>query len=190
VSRTAEQQLIHRKLVLSKGVTSSKFVQQYATKGETMLKHSLLTAALAGMLISGASLAMAQSAAQSDNAASPSQAQGQERSERHHHQMDPAKRVEHLTKKLNLSAEQQSKIQGLLKDEQSQMQNLRQDTSTSKEDRRSKFMEVHKNTDDQIRATLNPDQQKKWDEMQSKREERMAKHHGGTDQGNGNSQPQ
>jgi Spy/CpxP family protein refolding chaperone len=82
-------------------------------------------------------------------------------------------------------------VQSLLQDEKSQMQNLRQDTSTTKEDRRSKFMEIHKNTDDQIRAALNPDQQKKWDEMQNKREERMAKHHKmGADQGTGNSQPQ
>ena len=156
-----------------------------------MLKHSLLSAALAGMLISGASLVVAQDAAQSDNSATQGQAQGQERGEGHHHQMDPAQRVQHLTKKLNLSADQQTKIQGLLQDEQSQMQNLRQDTSMSKEDRRSKFMEMHKNTDDQIRATLNADQQKKWDEMQNKREERMSKHrHGDADQGSGNSQPQ
>jgi len=153
-----------------------------------MLKHSLFTAALAGVLFSGASLAIAQDSTQSDSAAP--QTQGQESGERgHHREMDPAKRTEHLTKKLSLSAEQQSKIQGLLQDEQTQMQNLRQDTSGSQQDRRAKFMEVYKNTNDQIRASLNADQQKKWDEMQSKREERMMKHRGGSDQGS-SSQPQ
>ncbi len=70
------------------------------------------------------------------------------------------------------------------------MQNLRQVTSTPKEDRRAKFMEIHKNTDDQIRAALNADQQKKWDEMRSKREEHMQKHHGGAMDQGGSSQPQ
>jgi hypothetical protein len=33
------------------------------------------------------------------------------------------------------------------------------------------MMDIHKATNDQIRALLNPDQQKKWDEMQSRREQ-------------------
>src|SRR5690242_10422485 len=151
-----------------------------------MLKHSLLTAAFAGVLMSGASLAVAQDSTQSDSAAPQSQAQETHQG-RHHREMDPAKRTQHLTKKLNLSADQQSKVQGLLQDEQTQMEGMRQDTSGSQQDRRAKFMEVHKNTDDQIRAVLNPDQQKKWDEMLSERKDRMMKHHGASDQGD--SQP-
>ena len=154
-----------------------------------MLKYSLFTAALAGVLISGASLAMAQDSTQSGSAAP--QTQGQEAGEgQHHREMDPAKRTQHLTKKLNLSAEQQSKIQGLLQNEQTQMQNLRQDTSGSQQDRRAKFMDVAKNTNEQIRTSLNPDQQKKWDEMLSERKEHMMKHHGGSDQGSSSQPPQ
>ena len=154
-----------------------------------MFKHFLLTAAFAGVLISGASLAVAQDSTQSGSAAPQSQEQ-ESGGGRHHHEMDPAKRTQHLTKKLNLTADQQSKVQALLQDEKTQMQSMMQDTSGSQQDRRAKFMEVHKNTDDQIRATLTPDQQKKWDEMQSNREERMLKHHGGSDQGTGTQPPQ
>jgi periplasmic protein CpxP/Spy len=162
---------------------------QYQQRGETMLKHSLLTAALAGVLISGAPLAVAQDSAQSGSAAPQTQDQ-ESGGGRHHHEMDPARRAQHLTKKLDLTADQQSKVQGLLQDEKTQMQSLKQDTSGSQQDRRAKFMEVHKNTDDQIRAILTPEQQKKWDDIQSKREERMMKHHGGSDQGSSSQPPQ
>jgi len=146
-----------------------------------MLKQSILTAAIAGMLISGAA-AVARDSSQSDTTAP--QTQGQEGGAgRHHREMDPAKRTQHLAKKLNLSSEQQSKIQGLLQDEKTQMQSLKQDASSSQQDRRAKFMEIHKNTSEQIRASLNPDQQKKWDEMQSERKQRMMKHRGGSNQG-------
>ena len=41
------------------------------------------------------------------------------------------------------------------------------------------MMDIHKNTDAQIRALLDSNQQKKLDEMQAKREQRMQNHHSG-----------
>ncbi len=90
-----------------------------------------------------------------------------------HGRFDPAKRTEMLTKQLNLTSDQQSKVQDVLKSQQSQMQSLFSDTSVAPEDRRSKMMDIHKASSDQIRALLNSDQQKKWDEMQSRQEQRM-----------------
>jgi len=87
---------------------------------------------------------------------------------RGHGQPDPAKRTEMLTKQLDLTSEQQAKVLDLLKSQQSQMEKLRSDSSLSQDDRRDKMMDIHKSTTDQIHALLNPDQQKKWDEMQSK----------------------
>ena len=75
-----------------------------------------------------------------------------------------------LTKQLKLTSEQQPKVLEILKSEQSQMENLRSDSSASQEDRRSKMMEIHKTSNDQIRALLDSNQQKKWDAMQSRRE--------------------
>lgn len=154
-----------------------------------MVKNSLLVGALMGVLFSGASLAVAQDSAQSGSAAPQTQEQ-ESGGGRHHREMDPAKRTQHLTKKLDLTADQQSKVQSILQDEKTRMQNNMQDTSTSKQDRRAKFMEVHKNADDQIRAVLTPEQQKKWDDMQSQRQEHMMKHHGGADQGTSSQPPQ
>jgi hypothetical protein len=76
-------------------------------------------------------------------------------------------------------------VQDALQSQQSQMQSLRQDTSLSQQDRRAKMMDIHKNTDSQIRALLDSNQQKKWDEMQAKREQRMENHHNGA----GSNQP-
>jgi periplasmic protein CpxP/Spy len=86
-----------------------------------------------------------------------------------HRHMDPEKRTEMLTKQLKLTSDQQPKVLEILKSEQSQMESLRSDSSASQDDRRSKMMEIHKTSDDQIRGLLTPDQQKKFDEMQSRR---------------------
>jgi periplasmic protein CpxP/Spy len=51
------------------------------------------------------------------------------------------------------------------KSEQSQMESLHSDTSLSQQDRHSKMMDIHKTSSDQVRALLNPDQQKKYDAM-------------------------
>jgi protein CpxP len=92
---------------------------------------------------------------------------------------DPAKRTEMLTKQVGLTSEQQPKVLDVLKSEQSQMEKLRSDSSLSQEDRRGKMMDIHKSTNDQIRALLTADQQKKWDEMQSRREQWQGHHHDG-----------
>jgi len=62
--------------------------------------------------------------------------------------------------------------------EKSQVENLHQDSSLSQQDRRAKMMDIRNNTNSQVRALLDPTQQKKWDEMQAKREQRMQNHGG------------
>jgi len=88
-----------------------------------------------------------------------------------HGRFDPAQRTEMLTKQLKLTSDQQSKVLDILKSEQSQMENLRSDSSLSQEDRRAKMMEIRKATNDQVRALLDPGQQKKWDKMQAEHEQ-------------------
>jgi len=96
---------------------------------------------------------------------------------------DPAEMVKHLTQELNLTSDQQSKVLAILQDQQKQMQALRDDTTTAPEDRRAKFMELHKNTSSQIRAVLTDDQQKKFDDMMQKRDQGMGPRRGNS-QGN------
>jgi periplasmic protein CpxP/Spy len=148
-----------------------------------MLKQSLLILAAAG-LISIAPLASAQD---TNSQQSPP---AQENGGRHHGPPDPAKRTAELTKQLNLTSDQQPKVLAALQSEHSQMESLHQDSSLSQEDRRSKMMEIRKGTDDQIRGLLDPTQQKKWDEMQAKREQWMQNRHGGPPEGQGGAPPQ
>ncbi|MFZ0732828.1 MAG: hypothetical protein WAM79_10935 [Candidatus Sulfotelmatobacter sp.] len=94
--------------------------------------------------------------------------------QRHGHgHFDPAQRTEMLTRQLKLTPDQQSKVLDILKSEQSQAESLRSDSSVAPQDRRSKMMDIRKASNDQIRSLLNPDQQKKWDTMQSRRQEWM-----------------
>jgi periplasmic protein CpxP/Spy len=126
-----------------------------------MLKHCLLVLSLAALTYTVAPLAVAQDTGNNQEQAAP------EHGRRH---FDPAKRAEMLGKQLNLNSDQQGKVLDILKSEQSQMESLHSDTSVSQEDRRSKMMDIHKTSNDQIRALLTPDQQKKFDEMQSRHE--------------------
>jgi Spy/CpxP family protein refolding chaperone len=106
-------------------------------------------------------------------------AAGQETSRHGGHRMHSVDdQLKRMTKKLNLNDEQQSKVKAVLESQQSQMQQLRNDSSVSREDRFAKMRELHENSNSQIRAALNDEQQKKFDEMQAKRRERMERHKG------------
>jgi len=142
-----------------------------------MLKHSLLAISLAGLIY--AAPAVAQNDAQNNSAPDQQSAPAGGHEWHGHGDMDPAKRTGMLTKKLNLTADQQTKVQDIFKSEQSQMQTLRNDSSMSSDDRRMKMMDIHKASNDQVRALLDATQQKRWDEMQTKREGRRGHGHGG-----------
>jgi Spy/CpxP family protein refolding chaperone len=155
-----------------------------------MLRKYLPIILAASLISMVASFAMAQSSSQSSgqspNDNSPSTQQpAQGNAGWHHGPPDPVQRTQELTKKLKLTSDQQTKVQDILQSEHTQMESLRQDNSTSQQDRRSKMMDLHQNSDTQIRALLDSTQQKKWDEMQAKREQwgqGQGHHHGAGDQ--------
>jgi periplasmic protein CpxP/Spy len=128
-----------------------------------MFKNCLLILALSCLLGM-----VPMSAAAQDNGASETQPPAGAPPHGRGH-FDPARRAEMLTKQLKLTSDQQPKVLDILKSEQSQMESLHSDSSVSGDDRRAKMMEIHKSTNDQIRALLTPDQQKQFDEMQSRR---------------------
>lgn len=129
-----------------------------------MLKHALLTLTVAGLLYT-----VSPAVAQDNGNAEQGSAQAGNPPEHGRGHFDPARHTEMLTEHLKLTSDQQSKVLEVFKSEQSQMESLRQDTSMSQDDRHSKMMEIHKATNDQVRALLDSKQQKKWDEMQSRR---------------------
>lgn len=128
-----------------------------------MRKHFLITLIFAGVITAGGTLAGAQENGGNDQPSNAAGMQGQ-----HPGHFDPARRTEMLTRALHLSSDQQSKVQGILQSEQSQMESLRSDSSTPQQDRRARMMEIHKASNDQIRALLDSNQQRKFDMMQSR----------------------
>jgi len=138
-----------------------------------MLKQCLLILLAVGLI--------SMAAAAQDSPANGQQSPPMNDNGHYHHggPPDPAQRTQELTKQLKLSSDQQTKVQDILTSERSQVESLRQDTASSQQDRRAKMMDIHKTSNAQIRALLDSGQQKKFDEMQAKREQWMQNHHGG-----------
>jgi periplasmic protein CpxP/Spy len=150
-----------------------------------MFKHFLLALILAGLVYSVTLPAIAQS-----NGGNDQQSGAAPDHERGRGHFDPAKRTEMLTKRLNLTSDQQAKVLEIFKSEQSQMEALHSDSSLSQEDRRSKMMDIRKASDAQIRALLDAGQQKKYDAMQAEHGQWQGRHQDGqAPSGPGSAQP-
>lgn len=89
----------------------------------------------------------------------------------------PEAMLAHLSKELDLTADQQTKVKPIVDDTFKQMQQLREDTSLSDQDRHAKMKQTHDSALAQVRPMLNADQQKKLDEMMSNHGEHARKSH-------------
>jgi Spy/CpxP family protein refolding chaperone len=83
--------------------------------------------------------------------------------------------LQHLTKKLSLTEDQQAKLKPILEDQRAQMEKLHSDTSLSREDKFSKMQELRQNSDTQIKSVLTEEQQKNFDKMREEQRGRMGK---------------
>ena len=105
--------------------------------------------------------------------------------------MDPAQQLAGMTKRYNLSADQQTQLKPILASQQQQMQALRGDSSLSREDRMAKMQSIHADTKTKIEAVLNDDQKKQFEADQQQMQERMQQRmQGGGGPGGGGPPPQ
>jgi len=74
-------------------------------------------------------------------------------------------RLQELTKRLDLTADQQTKIKAILDDEMTATQVARKDASLKGKAKRDKLMEIRKSHNDQILAVLTPEQKAKFKEQ-------------------------
>ena len=132
------------------------------------MKRKVFNLALSALFGLGVAIAAPQA---QDTAATPQSSQPAER-----HQPDPNRQVRMLTKKLNLTADQQNQILPILTSRQEQMQNIRADASLSPQDRRAKMRAAREDSDTKIRGLLTDDQKKSYDQMQQQMRERMQQH--------------
>lgn len=92
---------------------------------------------------------------------------------RGHRQADPNRQLHMLTKRLNLTGDQQNQILPILTNRAQQMENLRSDSSLAPKDRHAKMRAIREDGDAQIRALLNDQQKQAYDQMQQQMRERQ-----------------
>jgi periplasmic protein CpxP/Spy len=131
-----------------------------------IMRNTLCTLALAGLL----TLAGGAAIAQDNAAAAPQQGQGYG-----HHGMNPEAQLQHLTKHLDLTAEQQAQIKPILENRDAQMKQLWQDQALSQQDRHAKMQAIHQDTNSKIEAVLNDTQKQKFAEMQTRMQQEHAR---------------
>ena len=104
---------------------------------------------------------------------------------KHQEAMTPEAMVEHLSTELNLTDEQKAKIKPMTEDVYKKMNDVRQDSSLSEQERREKIRQIHENALGQVKTVLNPEQQKKLDEMMAghAHQGEMVHSHGGQGEG-------
>jgi Spy/CpxP family protein refolding chaperone len=144
------------------------------------MKNQLCRIALSGLLATGLTLSTAAAFAQQDNSAPPAQQGGNSGGGRFgRQQMDPDQQVARMTKRYNLSADQQAQIKPILANQQQQMQALRGDSSLSRDDRMAKMKGIREDSSTKIQAILNDTQKKQYAEDQQRMQERMQERGGG-----------
>lgn len=89
--------------------------------------------------------------------------------------------VQMMTKQLNLTPDQVTKLKAIDADDTQQMMALRDNTSMAQADKRTKMMALRQDHEGKIKAMLTDDQKTKYEEMQARmRERRMEHQHQGT----------
>lgn len=138
-------------------------------------KGSLLV--LGRLLIAGIStLAPAQ-----DDGIPPSSAGGAPIARSHR---DPARELAQLTRKLNLTPEQQSEVKGVLQTRQQQMQSLAEDQTLNRVERISRERSIMDDSKNKIEAVLDDSQRQKFEKVdQAMRNRRHSERNGSQDSG-------
>ena len=82
------------------------------------------------------------------------------------------KMMDRFSKKLNLTSEQREKISSIFESSRQEIQKMQAEI-------KPRFEEIRTSTNAKIREVLNPEQQKKFDEMEAKWADRIKKFRGG-----------
>jgi protein CpxP len=141
------------------------------------MKNQLGRIALSGILATGLTLGSAAAFAQQDSPAPPDAAAQQGGG--HRQPPTPDEQVARMTKRYNLSADQQAQIKPIVADQQQKMMALRGDSSLSRDDKMAKMKSIHEDSNTKIQAILNDTQKAQFAQDQQKMQERMMQRGGG-----------
>ncbi len=140
------------------------------------MKNQLSRIVLGGLLATGLTLGSAAVFAQDsapDASAQPSNGRMARQPQ------TPDEQVARMTKRYNLSADQQTQIKPILANQQQQMMALRGDSSLSRDDKMAKMMSIRQDSSTKIQAILNDTQKQQFAQDQQKMQERMQQRGGG-----------
>jgi Spy/CpxP family protein refolding chaperone len=127
------------------------------------MRNAVCTLALTGLLAFG----MAGSALAQENTP-PNTTTPPQGAVAHGHQMDASRDMDHMTKHLKLTQDQQSQIQPIVQERDQQLNQLWQDSSMSKSDRRTKSQQIRDDSDSKINAILTDQQRQKYTSMEAR----------------------
>ena len=85
----------------------------------------------------------------------------------HHHAQNPQREAKRMAKKLNLSSDQEQKLEPILADRDQQIQSARADTSMSQQDKHAKMQSIHGDSDSKIESVLNDQQKQQYEQMKA-----------------------
>jgi protein CpxP len=91
------------------------------------------------------------------------------------HRADPNQQLRRLTKRLNLTSEQQNQLLPILTEQQQQMAALRSDSSLSAQDRHAKARALREDSNSKIEWVLSDSQKQQYEQMRQHRRQRENK---------------
>jgi protein CpxP len=100
-----------------------------------------------------ATLAVAQATTQPDSAAAPAT-----KGHHGHHGHNPQREAAMLSKRLNLTSDQQAKLEPILADRDQKISTLKSDTSLTPDQKKAQFKAIHQDTKQQLSTVLTPEQ--------------------------------
>jgi len=95
------------------------------------------------------------------------------------HERGPQHRMEMLSKRLNLTADQQAKLLPIMADQHQQIRAILQDSSLSREDRVAKLRAVRKDSKAKIEALLTDEQKQNFEQLRQEMRQRARDHRNG-----------
>lgn len=135
------------------------------------MKKQLCSLALSAIFGLGVAIAAPQTQDPAAPPPAPGSADSGQRSAGHR-PFDPNRQLQMLSKRLQLTSDQQNQILPILTSRGQQVESLRSDTSLSPKDRRFKMRSIREEGDAQIKAVLSDSQKKAYDQLREQMRER------------------
>ncbi|MGO8720958.1 MAG: hypothetical protein ACLQMO_17350 [Acidobacteriaceae bacterium] len=94
---------------------------------------------------------------------------------RHRRPPSPERQLRHLTKMLDLTADQQQQMLPILQDQHKQMESIQNNTALSPEQRRQQMRTAMRDTHQKLEAIMNDSQKQQFEQEMQQRRDRMGR---------------